>query len=781
MKKVKKIYEERESCAFGVYSFGPTPTEPQPDRYEFLGKLISAECEEKEIKLKLQIGNKTETLTISLPSFGGVRIHSEVKGFFNPEKTSVINSNLKNNIISFTTTDGSLIKIDTDIDNWSLSVLDKDKKTQVVLNKNSLRYGYLGDNLEKVKLTMPLGEEMLFGCGEKFMGLDQTGNRHQFWNCDAGYHGNSEFLELWKSYKNIPLIHSTTGFSLFYNSFYPAYSDLGYTEDDIWSWEFWGPTLDMYIWTGNVRKTVVQYTDLTGKSFLPPKWAFHYMSGGGNGFWYGSNWGEGNNPEAYLKVLEEVLEGYQKLGTPNVAALYGEGWIADNHDAYKMLKPYGTRMLNWNPPDYSLETMQKCLPGRTYEELPRIKMVSDPTKEAGNYIDFHNPNVKEMLINRYKDLFELGLRGGMLDFAEMVPDYALYCNGMTGREMHNFNPYWYGKLYGEAAKELVGDDYLYYCRGGCAGSQHWCANFSGDQAAKFFGLRQQLASALTLGVCGVSAWGGDMAGYEMKPEPDVFCRGMQFAAFQPLMRAHGTRTRCPWDFGDTAIEVYKKYYHLRENLVDMLYSSAIEASITGLPMIQAMALAYPEEKELVAVDTQYIFCDNLLVAPVFEQDAQSKEVYFPSGTWYDLWNGESIKGGVKKDIPVTIYDSPVYLREGTVMPLLLADDCALASPMSEDNKNKALLLTFPESKREYTFNIDKETAVTYITEKTGENSFKLTANGGILPQILLVYGNVQNVFSKDEVCEFTADSKEKNVTAIKLDDNKLTEIEIKFG
>ena len=114
------------------------------------------------------------------------------------------------------------------------------------------------------------------------------------------------------------------------------------------------------------------------------------------------------------------------------------------------------------------------------------------------------------------------------------------------------------------------------------------------------------------------------------------------------------------------------------------------------------------------------------------------------------------------------------------MPLLLADDCALASPMSEDNKNKALLLTFPESKREYTFNIDKETAVTYITEKTGENSFKVTANGGILPQILLIYGNVQSVSSMDEVCEFTADSKEKNVTAIKLGDNKLTEIEIKL-
>ena len=781
MEKTKKQYITPEKAAFGVYSFGPTPSEPVPDRFVKLEKLIKSDINGEKAELLFDTGKETIKLSVSAPEEGGVRIFSENEGYFKPKGLFCPGFKKERGGICFETSDKSAVCIRTQPDDWAITISSADGEKLLEFGKDTFVFGFCGTSNEKIKMTMPLGEEMLFGCGERFDGVEQSGHRHQFWNCDAGYHGDSEFYELWKSYKNIPLIHSSKGFSLFYSSFYPANSDLGYTEKDLWSWDFWGPTLDIYVWTGSVRKTLAQYTDLTGKPFLPPKWAFRYMSGGGNGFWYGPDWGKGNNPENYLKVLREVLDGYEKMGTPNVAAIYGEGWIAYNDEAYKMLKLYGTRVLNWNPPDYPIEVMRENLPGVTDNELPRIKRADDPSGDAGNYIDFHNPNVKQMLINKYRRYFELGLRGGMLDFAEMVPDYALYCNGMTGREMHNFNPYWYGKLYGEAAKEMVGDDYLYFCRGGCAGSQRWCANFSGDQAAKFYGLRQQLSSALTLGLCGFSAWGGDLAGYESEPEPEVFCRGMQFSAFQPLMRAHGTRTRCPWDFGETAVEIYKKYYYLRENLVNKLYSSAVMSSMTGLPMMQAMVLAFPEQKEIASVDSQYLFCDDMLVAPVFEEKAEFKEVYFPYGSWYDLWTGEKTTGGKSRKVPVTITDIPVYLRSGTVMPVILSeDDLRLSSPFSCEKSAEALLITVPEQKRCVKVYSDKETETDYIIEPISEKRFSVISGRAMFPKILLVYADVSEIYADGELCSFKIKKPECNISSVDISGCVCKKIEIVF-
>ena len=782
MHRTKKEYNTPENAAFGIYSFGPVPTEPVPDRFVKLERLVKTEIYKERIELFFDSGKEILKLVINTPAGGGVHIFSENAGYFKPKKLFCPDIKKEENAVSFKTADNSVVYISFDPEKWLISIGGENGERLLEFGKDTFIFGYCTGNLEKIKMTFPIAEEMLFGCGERFNGIDQTGNRHQFWNCDAAYHGDSRHYELWKSYKNIPLIHSTSGYSLFYNSFYPANSDLGYTQENLWSWDFWGPTLDIYVWSGNVRKTLIQYTELTGKPFLPPKWAFRYMAGGGNGFWYGSEWGKGNNPAAYLKVLRRLLDGYENLGTPNIAAVYGEGWIADNPEAYDMLREYGIRMLNWNPPDYPIEIMRENLPGVPDRELPRIKRTDNIAEDAGNYIDFHNPNAKQMLINRYRQYFEMGLRGGMLDFAEMVPDYALYCNGMTGREMHNFNPYWYGKLYGEAAKELVGgDDYLYFCRGGCAGSQQWCANFSGDQAAKFYGLRQQLSSALTLGLCGFSAWGGDLAGYEGMPSEEVFCRGIEFSTFQPLMRAHGTCTRCPWDFGKTAAEVYKKYYYLRENLVSKLYSNAVASSKTGLPMMQAMALAFPEQKEITAVDSQYLFCDDMLVAPVFEQNAEFTKVHFPKGSWYDLWTGKKATGGKTQKIPVTILDIPVYLRSGTVMPVILSgNNLRLAFPFNADSSAEALLITPPDKKRAVTVYFDKNKSTEYITEPITEKHFSVMNGAKLFPKILLIYAEVCEVrtFGKEERCEIikTAD----NISAIKMEKNSCMKIEIAF-
>ena len=674
-------------------SFGPLPREIEVDEWKQFKTLDGWRKERQALVLEFDRTESDRNLMVSAPGLGGIRIHAEQEGFFRPEKVDALDYIESKDTVGFTAADGTRVHI-TRGDEWSIRIYDSADTELFVLKKDSLLLGYKAGKAERVKLSFEIEEdELLCGLGERFSGLNQNGNRHFFWNMDCGYHCDSKGAELWKSYKNIPLLHSDKGYTLFFDSVYPAVSNVGYTDEKLAFWDFWGPTLDMFFWTGNIRRRLTSYIDLTGKPFLPPKWAFHYMSGGGNGFWYGEDWGNGNDPEKYLAVLEDVIEGYRRLGTPHIAALYGEGWIADNPKAYEMLSEDGVRMLRWNPPDYPKDVMRECLPGVSDQELPHIRDVRDPEKSAGDYIDFFNPHARNMIRRRLESQFAIGLRGGMLDFAEMVPDYALYCNGMTGREMHNFNPYWYTMVYGAATKEVLGDDYLYYCRGGCAGSQTYAGVFSGDQQASFEGLRQQLMSALSLSLCGFSAWGGDLAGYEGKPDEETFIRGMEFATFQPLMRAHGTRTRCPWAFGRKAEEVYVTYYWLRENLQELLYSSAVLAHKTGMPMMQPMVLAYPEEKELAYNETQYVFCDRMLVAPVIEEGARKKLIDFPTGTWYELRSGRQQTGGTSAYVSAELTECPVYLKEGTAFEVNINEKLQWAEPFEEDTMVKALVVT----------------------------------------------------------------------------------------
>lgn len=116
--------------------------------------------------------------------------------------------------------------------------------------------------------------------------------------------------------------------------------------------------------------------------------------------------------------------------------------------------------------------------------------------------------------------------------------------------------YWYTKVYGEATREIIDDDYIYYCREGCAGSQQWAAVYSGNQPAELYGLKQQLNAGLSAGLCGFAVWSGDMAGYEGKPNVETYIRGVEFAAFQPLMRSKWNKNTLSvgfWERGGNSI------------------------------------------------------------------------------------------------------------------------------------------------------------------------------------------------------------------------------------
>ena len=762
---------------FYKFIFDVVPSVAEVDRWLSADKLLKIEQTQNTIKLITLLGGEEKSLYLSFPSVGGIRLSGEEKGYWNPESYFGIDEYAnQDEKYAFKLFDGTEIKIFVG-DPWAIKIINPNKKEVLSFGAENILYGFLGDEFKKIKLVLPIfTDEMMYGMGERFGGLNMVGKRTVFWNTDCGYHGVSENAELWRSYKNVPFMHSTRGYSLFYNSYRSALVDVGLTDPKQCIWEFEDSTLDVYIWALSPLENIASYTSLTGKPFLPPKWAFSYMAGGGNGFWNTHPNKALSGAEKRLAVMERVINGYSDMGTPNIASIYGEGEISYQTEAYAMLSKNSTRMMNWNPPDYEKNVMQEYLPDVAEADLPRTKDVNNPKEDCSNFIDFFNPNAKKLIISKYEKFWKLGLRGGMLDFAELVPENALFSNGLTGKDMHNFFPYWYGKTYGDACREVIGDDFVYYCRGGCAGSQHTSANFSGDQAATFTGLKQQLSSGLSMGCSGFSAWGADLGGYEMKPTDEVFIRGMQFATFQPLMRAHGTMTRCPWDFGENAIKTYKEHYWLRENLVNKLYSEAISASLTGHPMMRAFVLEYPYDNELSLIWDEYIFCGDFLVCPVFSEGAVSRKVVFPKGMWYDLISGKSVSGGQTIEVEAPIDRSPVYIKSGAVIPLILNDNLKLTASMLENSRWDVLLLTPPEKGNKSVIYNNKDSSNVF-TYSLCENGFVLTSDSEYPSKALLVYGNTPSrVVIDGNEAAITMQS--ENVATVSNENNTLKRVEV---
>jgi alpha-glucosidase/alpha-D-xyloside xylohydrolase len=193
-------------------------------------------------------------------------------------------------------------------------------------------------------------------------------------------------------------------------------------------------------------------------------------------------------------------------------------------------------------------------------------------------------------------------------------------------------------------------------------------------------------------------WGTDIGGFVPTPEftAELYLRWFQFGAFCPLFRCHGRawKLRLPWgwntgDTGPTEINNYRgaalpdsgqlhdarvepicrKYLELRYRMLPYLYSTVRECATTGMPIMRAFWLHFPDDPKAVACPDEYLFGKNLLVAPVVEKGATSRTVYLPRGVWYDYWTGERMDGGREIIRSVDLETIPLYVRTGSILPL----------------------------------------------------------------------------------------------------------------
>lgn len=231
-------------------------------------------------------------------------------------------------------------------------------------------------------------------------------------------------------------------------------------------------------------------------------------------------------------------------------------------------------------------------------------------------------------------------------------------------------------------------------RNGYAGLQRYGWLWSGDIDSKWETLRAQIAVGLNTGLTGLPYWGTDTGGFVTTPEltGELYVRWFQFSAFCPLFRSHGRtwKLRLPWgwdtgsygpiegskselpppeDLHNAKVEpICQKYLDLRYQLLPYLYTAIREAHDTGLPIMRALWLHYPDDPLAVERGDEYLFGPSLLVAPVIEKGAKTRTLYLPHGTWYDFWTEEEMEGGREITRDVDLSTIPLYVRAGSILP-----------------------------------------------------------------------------------------------------------------
>ncbi len=555
------------------------------------------------------------------------------------------------------------------------------------------------EELQGFDLYMNLAEEsVIYGFGERFDGLHQRGRILTLWQRDAcegclASIGN-------QSYKNIPLLHDSRGYSLFFNTHYRIRADVGQEVPDRMRITGIGPCLDFFVWLGEPKQVMGDYARLTGAPLLPPKWVFEPWAGGGAGRWY-------HGPlEDLCREQMAVLERFEELDIPHsgfYAEGAGAGWIGrgGKEELYKIVDfagRKGIRVFSWQYPDMSPETAAALLPGVPGEELPVTENLTDavfPEHPLPKVIDFTHPRGMELLKAQWAERLDAGIRGSMVDFGDVVPDEALFYDGRRGAEMHNGYAYEYARSYRELFEERYGDDHVLFTRGAAAGSQHFACQFGGDQQSNFLGMTYSIHGGLSAAASGLPFWGVDAGGYGGFGDEETYIRWTEYACFCPLMRYHGTEPREPWEYSPGTVELYRFYAWLRENLLPYSYDWAVHAHLTGIPMMLPMAMAFPEQGETMGCEDQYLYGKYLLVAPVHNED-NTRRIYFPRGKWVSFWdNRETVEGPVSVERQVPLSSIPVYLRSGALIPLQLNGSLEPGQSMTVSRKN-ALLLTLPE-------------------------------------------------------------------------------------
>ncbi len=513
-------------------------------------------------------------------------------------------------------------------------------------------------------VTFPLSEGPLLGLGEGGPQFDRRGDSDRMRSGQGGY-------RLRTNGGRVPIqwLIGTSGWALFIHTPLGAF-DLSQSEG-----AFHPPTpeaalpLDLFIVdASDPAQAMAEYARITGHPEMPPMWAL--------GFQQSSRTLAG--PEEILSIAKT----FREKQLPCDALIYlgtgfaPSGWNTSNGDFEfnPRVFPEPKKQIDEFHQLHFRIVLHTVILTRTLRGT-----VHDPCR-----VDRFDAEEAACLWDAHRKDFALGVDGWWPDEGDPLDATAR----LTRIRMHYEGP------------QLDRPNERPYAlhRNGYAGMQRYAPFlWSGDVYSLWETLKNHVPTGINTGLSGIPLWGTDTGGFVPTKEfnGELFVRWFQFSAFCPLFRCHGRdwKLRLPWgwntgELGPNEISNYgeaanpdpselhnaavepicKKYLELRYRLLPYLYSVVQESCATGMPIMRALWLHYPDDATAAALGDEYLWGRDILVAPVTEKAATSRKVYLPKGQWFDFWKEEPQQGGREVTRDVDLETMPLYVRAGAIVP-----------------------------------------------------------------------------------------------------------------
>ena len=503
-------------------------------------------------------------------------------------------------------------------------------------------------------------DEKIFGCGESFTSLNKYGQKVNLYTCDPNG------VETQGMYKPIPFFMSSRGYGMFMHTSTPITCDFGNTYGASNALLIGDEALDVFIFLGEPKDILNEYTELTGKPSMPPLWSF--------GLWmsritYFSE-ADGRNVAAKLRANS----------IPTDVLHFDTGWFETDWQCdYEFAKsrfPDATNMIS----DLKKDGFRTCLWQLPYF-VPKNKLFKEIT-EGGLYVknqkgnipfedavlDFTNPKTIDWYRGKIGNLLKMGVSVIKVDFGEAAPFNGLYANGRTGFYEHNLYPLRYNKTVWDLTKEINGDGQgIIWARSTWAGSQRYPLHWGGDAESSDMGMEAELRGGLSLGLSGFTFWSHDIGGFTQRTPENLYRRWLPFGVLSSHTRCHGQPPKEPWDYGEDFQNYFRNVIELKYKLMPYIYAQSKEAAEKGLPMMRALFVEFPNDRGAWNVENEYMFGSDMLVAPIFEEGATQRSVYLPQGQWIDYQTNKVYQSGWNT-IEVGKIQAIILVKDGSIIP-----------------------------------------------------------------------------------------------------------------
>ncbi|MFI5158758.1 MAG: TIM-barrel domain-containing protein [Sphingobacteriales bacterium] len=584
------------------------------------------------------------------------------------------------------------------VDKRDLSVSFIDNKNHLL--SKSFNYVKMGDS-STVSFKSD-GKEAFYGGGSKAIYLNRRGTVLQNNNqAHYDYHFGQTDINI-----SIPFMVSSRGYGLYLDNAAESSFNVCKTDAKVLGYKTTSGLVSFYfVGGGSMDGVLKNYTFLTGRQPLPPRWSMGYIS---------SRYGYKSERE-----ITDVVNKTRAAGIPIDAVVFDLYW-------YKASKFMGN--YNWAPDSFPnpkrmlanllnnhirVVTISETYITKKSENfkaaVDQHLFASDITKKGSPYIfdkfwagpsgllDVFKPSAQQFYWNFYKARIKDGTAGWWFDLGEPESnnDSLQYIPG-TNKQVHNvYALVWAKFAFDGYRKDFPNSRILLLPRSGFAGMQRYSTfPWSGDIDRSFAGLKAQIPIIISMGLDGVGYMHSDAGGFtgggdKANKDPELYSRWLEFAAFTPVMRTHaGAVHYSPepiyWD--DTTRLRVTIYIKLRYAMLPYNYTMAYKNTTTGRPLVLGVNYFEPENKRLENVNDEYLWGDEILVAPVIVKGQTTKKVLFPKGEWIGFNDHKSYKDSASVYAPI---DSlPLFVKAGIIIPM------ARPYTYTEQYDGKSLILKY---------------------------------------------------------------------------------------